>query len=84
MDRLAIPELLEQMTRNIPMRTLGAVTDIEHATLYLASDAARYVSGTIVIVDGGSWLTDENKPIDFEEARKKGFTIARPVGRGKM
>jgi hypothetical protein len=35
-------------------------------------------------VDGGSYLTDENKVIDFEEARKKGFTIARPQGRGKI
>jgi hypothetical protein len=33
MDRLAIPELLEQLTKNIPMRTLGAVGDIAHATL---------------------------------------------------
>ncbi len=57
---------------------------ILYSSLDLASAAARYVSGTILIVDGGSYLTDENKVIDFEEARKKGFTIARPTGRGKI
>ena len=38
---------------NIPMGELGAVDDIAGAALYLASPAARYVTGQVLTVDGG-------------------------------
>ncbi len=38
---------------NIPMGELGAVDDIAGAALYLASPAARYVTGQVLPVDGG-------------------------------
>ncbi|KAG0373840.1 hypothetical protein BGX24_011169 [Mortierella sp. AD032] len=40
----------------VPIGRLGEVRDIEHATLYLASEAAAYVTGQVLIVDGGNWL----------------------------
>ncbi|KAG0318596.1 hypothetical protein BGZ97_003533 [Linnemannia gamsii] len=40
----------------VPIGRLGEVRDIEHATLYLASEAASYVTGQVLIVDGGNWL----------------------------
>ncbi len=36
-----------------PMGRVGEPTDIAHAVLYLASDAARFATGTNLIVDGG-------------------------------
>lgn len=45
------------MIQNIPLKSMGIVRDIELATLYLASDAARLVTGECIIVDGGSYLT---------------------------
>jgi NAD(P)-dependent dehydrogenase (short-subunit alcohol dehydrogenase family) len=36
-----------------PLRRLGRPEDIAQAALYLASDAASFVTGSIVVVDGG-------------------------------
>jgi len=37
----------------IPMRRLGAPEDLDGALLLLASDASRYMTGSVVTVDGG-------------------------------
>ncbi|WP_110114347.1 3-oxoacyl-ACP reductase FabG [Bacillus sp. CGMCC 1.16541] len=50
----AVPEkALDQVKLTIPMRRLGKPADIAHAYLYLASDEANYVNGTVLHVDGG-------------------------------
>lgn len=38
---------------NTPLGYVGEPNDIAEAALYLASDAAKYVTGTIIYVDGG-------------------------------
>lgn len=38
----------------VPMRRLGSEDDIASAALYLASDEARWVTGTTLVVDGGT------------------------------
>ena len=38
---------------NIPMKALGKVDDIAGAALFLASPAARYITGQVLAVDGG-------------------------------
>jgi 3-oxoacyl-[acyl-carrier protein] reductase len=47
------PERLEQFKRTIPLGRLGAPEDIVGAVLYLVSDAASYVTGAIIEVNGG-------------------------------
>jgi NAD(P)-dependent dehydrogenase (short-subunit alcohol dehydrogenase family) len=37
----------------VPMGRMGDAWDVAHAALYLASDEARYVTGTEIVVDGG-------------------------------
>lgn len=56
MKRLLMPELKEKMTRKIPLGRFGRIVDIENAALFLASDAASYINGVTLVVDGGSWL----------------------------
>lgn len=43
----------EQITRRIPLGRIGAPTDIASLALYLASDAARFITGQHFVVDGG-------------------------------
>ena len=48
-----IDELLRQRVARIPLGFLGDGRDTANAALYLASDEARFVTGTEIVVDGG-------------------------------
>lgn len=43
-----------------PLQRLGNKTEIAHSVLYLASPLASYVTGALLVVDGGTWLTSPN------------------------
>jgi 3-oxoacyl-[acyl-carrier protein] reductase len=43
----------ESIMSHIPMKRPGTPDDIGYAALYLASDAANYVTGSVLTVDGG-------------------------------
>ena len=59
MARLAAsPEAEAALKGRIPLRDYGAKRDIADMALYLASDAAGYITGAILDVDGGSSLGD--------------------------
>ena len=50
----ALPEQAKQRLQEaIPMGMLGEPKDVAHAALFLASDAARYITGHVLVVDGG-------------------------------
>jgi 2,4-dienoyl-CoA reductase [(3E)-enoyl-CoA-producing], peroxisomal len=56
MKRL-LPELLKDKLRNsIPLKRFGRISDIEKAALFLCSDAAGFINGEVIVVDGGQWL----------------------------
>jgi NAD(P)-dependent dehydrogenase (short-subunit alcohol dehydrogenase family) len=37
----------------VPMGRMGDAWDVAHAALFLASEEAKYVTGTEIVVDGG-------------------------------
>ncbi|HQX89959.1 MAG TPA: SDR family oxidoreductase, partial [Moraxellaceae bacterium] len=43
----------QKMVARIPMRRLGEKSDLDGPLLLLASDAGRYMTGSVVEVDGG-------------------------------
>ncbi len=56
MKRLLPDALKEKITRKIPLGRFGRIADIENAALFLVSDAASYINGITLVVDGGQWL----------------------------
>jgi NAD(P)-dependent dehydrogenase (short-subunit alcohol dehydrogenase family) len=47
----------EKLTKRIPQRRTGAESDLDGAIMLLASSASRYMTGSVVTVDGGFLLT---------------------------
>ena len=41
------------LKNNVPLEKLGSPDDVAHAVVWLASDIANFVTGTIVTIDGG-------------------------------
>ena len=56
MKRLLLPELRDKLVKRIPVGRFGRIKDIENSALFLCSDAAGYITGVTLVVDGGQWL----------------------------
>lgn len=54
--RLTSDASREHAVRTCPLGRLGTTDDIAQASLFLCSDAASYVNGVTLVVDGGLWL----------------------------
>ncbi len=55
----------EVVAGSVPMRRFGTPEDVARACLFLGSDAAGYVNGTVITADGGWSLT--GAPLDFAD-----------------
>jgi NAD(P)-dependent dehydrogenase (short-subunit alcohol dehydrogenase family) len=53
----AMPEYKKELLDKVPMRRIGNPGEIVGAMIYLASDASSYVTGTTIVVDGGTLTT---------------------------
>lgn len=53
MSRGLIEGFGERMLENIPMKRFGGPEDIKGVVVFLASPAAAYMTGQVVVVDGG-------------------------------
>jgi len=57
------PELLESVTRTIPMRRTGTAQEVSHLIAYLASKQADYITGQTFYIDGGHSLHGSGYPV---------------------
>ncbi len=61
------PEVEKHMVDSTPMAMIGEVEDVAACALYLASPAARYVTGEVFGVNGGLVALNMQLPRAFEE-----------------
>ncbi|KAG7665160.1 uncharacterized protein J8A68_001216 [[Candida] subhashii] len=54
MARLAPPTAVP-IEKKVPLQRLGTTEDIADATVFLFSPAASYITGEVLVVDGGLW-----------------------------
>jgi NAD(P)-dependent dehydrogenase (short-subunit alcohol dehydrogenase family) len=53
---LADPVVRARLEANTPMPNFGTAADVAYGILYLASDEAKFVTGSDLIIDGGRTL----------------------------
>jgi NAD(P)-dependent dehydrogenase (short-subunit alcohol dehydrogenase family) len=51
-------EAVRALSARIPLRRYGEIAEVAESAVFLVSDSARYVTGTILDCDGGSQLGD--------------------------
>ena len=56
MKRLVPEPIKEKLRQRIPLQRFGEIADIEKAAVFLCSDAASFINGAVLVVDGGHWL----------------------------
>ena len=56
MKRLVPEAIKEKLVKRIPLGRFGLIKDIENAAVFLCSDAASFINGAVLVVDGGHWL----------------------------
>lgn len=50
------PEMQEQFLHANPLRRVGQMAELTNLAAYLISDAAGYINGEVVTIDGGEWI----------------------------
>jgi peroxisomal 2,4-dienoyl-CoA reductase len=58
----------ERAEKATPLQRLGLVEDVSNAALFLCSEAASYITGATLVVDGGLWLTASRHAFATPEA----------------
>jgi 3-oxoacyl-[acyl-carrier protein] reductase len=56
--RMSQPEVLDRLTRYIPLGRPGRPEDIASAVLFLASSEAGWITGQTIVIDGGTTLPE--------------------------
>jgi 2,4-dienoyl-CoA reductase [(3E)-enoyl-CoA-producing], peroxisomal len=56
MKRLVPEPVKDRLRKIVPLGRFGKIADIEKAAVFLCSDAASFINGAVLVVDGGHWL----------------------------
>ncbi|KAF8309815.1 2,4-dienoyl-CoA reductase [Clavulina sp. PMI_390] len=80
MDRLTPQAMKDAITRSVPLQRQGAIDDIANAGIFLFSEAANWVNGQIIAVDGASLHTSANT-IPYPEGVLDPASVAKTIPR---
>ena len=75
-------EMLGKIKEEIPLKRLGLTQDVSDAVLFLASDAAEFITGQVLTVDGGlryNSLSARNSGKRYRQGNEKSLYLS-----GKM
>jgi NAD(P)-dependent dehydrogenase (short-subunit alcohol dehydrogenase family) len=50
------PEIVDRLTANTPMKRYGEEEEIKGTIVYLASQASSFMTGSVVVIDGGTTI----------------------------
>jgi citronellol/citronellal dehydrogenase len=64
------PAFHDRIGKGNPMRTMGDAWDIAQAAIYLCSDAAKFITGEVLHVDGGMQMWGASYPLGIPEHLK--------------
>lgn len=53
----SLGEISDKFIARLPLGRLGQLDDVAKVVLFLASEAADYITGSVILVDGGYQLT---------------------------
>ncbi len=59
--RLVVGDARERIVRQAPLGRLAAIDDVAQAAVFLCSDAASFINGVTLVVDGGLWLASSRR-----------------------
>lgn len=54
-DKLS-EKVIDGYLKNIPLGKLGSIEDIANSVVFLASDMSKYITGQVLVVDGGLFI----------------------------
>ena len=52
-DKMSVADFYEKVGKTVPLGRMGEAEEVANVIAFLASDAASYVTGQVLAVDGG-------------------------------
>eukprot|EP01084_Bolivina_argentea_P159290 277433_1 len=77
--------MTQRLNNSIPLKRIGTKKEIADTCIFLVSDAASYITGEMVVVDGGQWLMSggERGNMYFDNPKIKQLIKAMKMKRKK-
>ncbi len=60
----------EKLAQEVPMKRFGTIEEIAQAVIYLVSEASAYITGEVLVVDGGDCLGKSDFPEELIDQLK--------------
>jgi len=55
-EQLYTPEQAREQKNTVPLRRVGEHVELANLYAYLASDMSQYITGDLIVMDGGRWM----------------------------